>query len=70
MTLDMRPSGRILDLMTTQSSIKRMSDMVIECELRAAWGTVECDLRHGLQPSKRDSDYIAALMAEQKRRAA
>jgi hypothetical protein len=56
--------------MTTQSNIKRMSDMVIECELRAAWGTVECDLRHGLQPSKRDADYIAALTAEQKRRAA
>jgi hypothetical protein len=58
-----------MDLMTKQNSIKRMSDLVIECELRAAWGTVECDIRHGLQPSKRDADYIVALMAEQKRRA-
>ena len=46
-----------------------MSDTVIFCELRAAWGEVECNLRAGLEPSKRVSDYIAALTVEQKRRA-
>ncbi len=53
---------------TTQTT--KMSDTVIECELRAAWAEVECDMRHGVQPSKRVSDYIAALTAEQTRRAA
>ena len=53
---------------TTQ--IKRMSDTVIFCELRAAWGEVECDVRHGVEPRRSLSDYVAALTAEQKRRAA
>lgn len=50
--------------------ISRMSDTVLFCELRAAWGEVECSIRHGVQPSKRTSDYVAALTAEQKRRGA
>lgn len=56
--------------MTNTNSIKRMSDTVLECELRAAWNAVECDIRHGVQPGRTVSDYVAALMAEQKRRAA
>jgi hypothetical protein len=56
--------------MTNTNSIKRMSDMVISCELRAAWGEVECNMRHGAEVSKRTADYIAALTDEQKRRAA
>lgn len=52
------------------AQIKRMTDAVIFCELRAAWGEVEVALRHGQQPSKRVSDYIAVLTSEQKRRAA
>jgi hypothetical protein len=49
--------------------IAKTTDMVITCELRAAYGEVECQLRHGLQPSKEVSDYIAALSCEQVRRA-
>ena len=56
--------------MSNAAAIKKMSDTVLFCELRAAWTQVECDVRHGQQPSKADSDYIAALTAEQKRRAA
>ncbi len=45
-----------------------MSDTVIFCELRAAWEEVACNMRCNVQPSKRVSDYIAALTAEQARR--
>lgn len=50
------------------NAIAKMSDMVLACELRAAWSEVECSLRHGQQPSERVSNYIAALSAEQTRR--
>ncbi len=50
-----------MNLMKTTAAIKGMSKMVLECELRAAWAEVECDMRHGSQPSKRVSDYIALL---------
>jgi hypothetical protein len=51
------------------AAIKKMSNTVLACELRAAWSDVECALRHGVQPQKSTSDYIAALAAEQAKRA-
>jgi hypothetical protein len=59
--------------MTTTANLKtvrKMSDMVICCELRAAYADVEMAIRHGNQPGRVLSDYVAALTAEQKRRAA
>ncbi len=50
--------------------IRKMSDAVIEVELQHAWAEIECSMRHGLQPSRSQSDYVAGLMREQKRRAA
>jgi hypothetical protein len=51
------------------AAIPRMSDQVLACELRAAWAQVECDLRHNINPGRLLSNYIAALVAEQARRA-
>lgn len=51
------------------ATVTKMSDTVIACELRAAWSEVECSVRHGQQPSARISNYIAALTAEQTKRA-
>ncbi len=48
-------------MMLNTKTVKSASKMVIEGELRAAWSEVECDIRHGSQPSKRVSDYIALL---------
>ena len=47
-----------------EKKIGKMSLVVIECELRAAWAEVECAVRHGLEPSKALGAYIAALEAE------
>ncbi len=55
--------------MTNTKTIRRMSDTMIFCELRAGWEEVACNLRGNVQPSKRISDDIAALTAEQARRA-
>ena len=57
-------------LMMTAQNQHKMSDMVIECELRRCWSEVERDIRHGIQPSRRVSNYIAELTDEQNRRAA
>lgn len=54
--------------MSNAKNIRRMSDTVIFCELRAAWEEVSCNMRGNVQPSARVSDYIAALTAEQTRR--
>ncbi len=54
---------------TTTNAVAKMSNMVIECELRSAWNQVECDLRHGVQPSRSLSDYAAALAREAAKRA-
>ena len=58
--------------MTTQQAkqIKKMSDTVIFCELRAIWNEVEANMRHGVETPKSVGDYAAALTAEQKRRVA
>lgn len=45
----------------TTKTVSKMSKTVIACELRAAWGEVECNLRHGVKISKQLADYIAAL---------
>lgn len=50
------------------SAVRKMSDMVIFCELRQIMADIACNARHGMQPSKPQSDYGAALMAEQARR--
>jgi hypothetical protein len=49
-------------------AIRKMSDTVIECELRQGWNEVACNMRGNVQPSRRLSDYVAALTAEQARR--
>jgi hypothetical protein len=57
--------------MTAQrKTASKMSDMMIECELRLCWTEVECAVRHGIQPTKALSDYTAALVAEQTARKA
>ena len=55
--------------MTNSKTVRKMSDTMIACELRQAWNDVACNLRGGVQPSKRLGDYVAALTAEQTRRA-
>lgn len=52
------------------TAVYRMSDEVIEIELRQAWAEIECNMRHGNQPSAWQSDYTAALEGEKARRAA
>jgi len=54
--------------MATTKQIQKMSTMVIECELRQMWSEIECSLRHGHEPSKRVSDYTAALTKELNKR--
>lgn len=52
-----------------KKTVSKMSDLVIECELRGAWADVERDLRHGVESSRATADYVAALSAEKARRA-
>lgn len=53
---------------TTTKTIRKMSDVVIFCELRSAWKDVECAVTHGVEPAKALCDYIAALESERARR--
>jgi len=46
-------------------TVSKMSPMVVECELRSVLAEIECQLRHGLQPTKPQADYAAALFARQ-----
>jgi len=54
---------RLTGMLNTKN-IKKASKTVIECELRAAWQEVECDIRHAGQPGKAISDYVALLTKE------
>ena len=57
--------------MTNSKTLRKMSDTMIACELRAAWEEVASGTRCGIsQPRKSLTDYIVALTGEQKRRAA
>jgi len=51
-------------MMLNTKTVKKASKMVIECELRAAWSEVECDIRNTGATSQRVSKYIALLDKE------
>jgi hypothetical protein len=55
--------------MNNATTIRKMSDTVLSCEIRSAWAEVKCDIRHGIQPRAQLSNYVAALEAEKARRA-